>query len=127
MPPKRRNTRLRKLSRGLQDLIDRWDPVDLLKNGALKDEYACLVGPILSRLERGENPDQLGAWLGSHIADHFGVPCTNARRFAAKARACHEALPPDVETRSRAVYQALETRGARTILYQCFFTSAPRA
>ena len=103
MPPKRRHTRLRKLSRGLQDLIDAWDPVGLLKTGAPKDEYDCLVGPILGRLERKETPDELAAWLGPHIADHFGVPCTDARRFAAKARAWHDALPPDVETGSRAV------------------------
>jgi hypothetical protein len=103
MPPKRRHTRLRKLNRGLQDLIDEWDPVGLLKLGAPKDEYDCLVAPILSRLERGESSDQLAAWLGSHIADHFGVPCADAHRFAAKALAWHDALPPDVETGSRAV------------------------
>ena len=97
MPSKRRHTRVRQLNRGLQDLIDQWDPVGLLKLGAPTDEYDCLVGPILSHLKRGESSDQLAAWLGPYIADHFGVPCPDARRFAVRARAWH------VERGSRAV------------------------
>jgi hypothetical protein len=93
MPPKRRHTRLRKLNRGLQDLIDEWDPVGLLQIGAPKDEYDCLVGPILLHLERGDSPAQLAAWLQSYIADHFEMSAPDALPFAQKARAWHDAQP----------------------------------
>ena len=93
MPPKRRHTRLRKLTNGLLDLIDAWDPVGLLKTGAPKDEYDCLVGPILSQLKGGATPKQLTAWLHSHIAEHFGVPSTDAGAFAERVCAWHRAQP----------------------------------
>jgi hypothetical protein len=88
MTPKR-HQRLRKLAKDLHHLIDAWDPVGLLKTGAPTDEYECLVGPILTRLERGEPSAQLATWLQAHIADHFGVPSTDARAFAEKACAWH--------------------------------------
>ena len=94
MATRRRHTRLRKLTRGLWDLIDQWDPVGLLKRGAPKDEYECMVGPVLSHLERGTSADQLAAWLHSYIADHFGVSSGDARPFAEKACAWHRAQPP---------------------------------
>jgi hypothetical protein len=89
MPPKRRHTRIRKLSHGLQDLIDSWDPIGLLQIGAPKDEYECLVGPILSHLERGDDPVELATWLQSYIADHFEVSSPDARAFAKKVWAWH--------------------------------------
>ena len=93
MAPKRHYTRIRTLTRGLQDLIDAWDPAGLLGAGAPPDEYHCLVTPILSHLERGDDSAKLTAWLHSHIADHFGVPSTDARDFAEKAVAWHAAQP----------------------------------
>ena len=95
MAPKRHYTRLRKNSRGLHDLIDAWDPVGLLEIGAPKDEYGCLVEPILGHLVRGDTPEQLAAWLHSHIADHFGTSSPNARAFAEKACAWYRAQPAE--------------------------------
>ncbi len=90
MPPKRRHTRIRKLSNGLEDLIDAWDPAGLLQIGAPKDEYECLVAPILSHLKRGDDPVQLATWLQSYIADHFEVSSPDARAFAEKVWAWHQ-------------------------------------
>ena len=79
------------MTRGLHDLIDSWDPVGLLKTGAPRDEYTCLVTPILNHLERGDTPEQLAGWLESHIADHFGVSSGSARGFAERATDWHRA------------------------------------
>jgi hypothetical protein len=59
----------------LRDLVWDWDPIgvsDVREDVA--DEYECLVGPLLSRLTRGETTAEVAAFLTEMLAEHFGLP-----------------------------------------------------
>jgi hypothetical protein len=81
-----------KHQRQLQDLIDQWDPVGLLRIGAPPDEYDCLAAPMLGRLAKSATASELSEWLTSYCKEHFGVPARGPRGFAAKAFKWYRAL-----------------------------------
>jgi hypothetical protein len=39
-----------------------------------RDEYDCMIGPVLRLLERDASIDELRAYLGKELLEHFGVP-----------------------------------------------------
>lgn len=59
--------------RELRDAVNDWDPIGLIELGAPKDEYECLVGPLMRMLENENSPTEIGNYLKQHIPDHFGV------------------------------------------------------
>ena len=60
--------------RELQDLIWAWDPVGVSDVADWpRDEYDCLVGSLLRRLEQGQGPKEIAAFLEREITDHFGL------------------------------------------------------
>jgi hypothetical protein len=84
MATKNQRDSAKRRMRELQELVNEWDPAGLLAIGAPKDEYDCLVGPILSRLARSATAPELAEWVTSHVADHFGVRPANPHRFVQK-------------------------------------------
>jgi len=58
----------------LRTLVCEWDPIGVMADPDWpRDEYDCLVGPILSHLERGASQDELVAYLKHEIEHHFGL------------------------------------------------------
>lgn len=56
----------------IRELLNQWDFIGVVADGIL-DEYDCLIGPISSRLQRGETADELHAFLAAELSDHFGL------------------------------------------------------
>ena len=64
---------VRRRWREMTEMVNAWDPVGLISDGAPLDEYDCIVGDVMRGLERKDSPEQLATYLTAHIADHFGV------------------------------------------------------
>lgn len=76
--------------RELRDLLCAWDPIGVMDDPDWpRDEYDCLVAPVLRRLDAGESPESLAAFLETEVRAYFGVePVTDAARtFAERAEA----------------------------------------
>jgi hypothetical protein len=75
----------------LRDLLVAWDPLNLSKIGAPRDEYDCLLGPLMRHLEQGSTDNVVSSFLAHEFTDHFGVPSyaeePDVVRFAQLARA----------------------------------------
>ncbi len=81
---------LRVRFRELRDLACAWDPIGVMDDPEWpRDEYDCLVGPVLRRLEAGDAVDAVAAFLEREVRDHFGLePVPGAARaFAERAAA----------------------------------------
>jgi hypothetical protein len=76
------------LERELRELLLAWDPIGVfdIDEAWPRDEYDCLIPPLLARLTRGGSPDEIASFLESQLADHFGIAPV-AEREAAFARA----------------------------------------
>ena len=58
----------------LRDLVNEWDPIGVMDDPEWpRDEYDCLVGPVLRHLEAGDARDVIVAFLTTELADHFGL------------------------------------------------------
>lgn len=58
----------------LRALICEWDPIGVTDDPDWpRDEYDCLLGPLLRALERGASEAELAAFLGHEIENHFGL------------------------------------------------------
>jgi hypothetical protein len=78
---------LRERFRELRDLINAWDPIGVLDDPDWpRDEYEGLVGPVLRRLEAGDTPAQLAAYLRAEARDRFGLDPDGCPPEAAAAR-----------------------------------------
>lgn len=55
----------------LRDLLFAWNPIGV--DGLPRDEYDCVIGPLVDHLHKGESEDQLIAFLTNAIKDHFGL------------------------------------------------------
>jgi hypothetical protein len=69
----------------LHALVNEWDPVHLLADGAPNSEYAGYVGPILHRLEAGVTADALARDLDSEYRIQFDAEPHDVRAFATRA------------------------------------------
>ncbi len=56
--------------RRLGELLWRWDPLGVLPP---RDEYDCLVAPLLRALEQGANRDSLADVLDRELRQRIGV------------------------------------------------------
>jgi hypothetical protein len=68
-------------------IVNKIDPLDLVKMGASKDEYEALVDHAASCLARGAT--DLDVQLAQFVRRHYGVPPDKARiaKLAAELRA----------------------------------------
>jgi len=75
----------------LRTLVAESDPLGLLAVGAPRDEYDCLLGPLMRLLQERASPEECSALLGREFSKHLGVdvpPDAGERmRFAERARA----------------------------------------
>ena len=78
----------------LRSLVNEWDPIGLIEDGAPVDEYECVVGPLLRMLEERAPQAEIAAFLGAEFDEHFGVPIADAQVFAARAASWYEARWP---------------------------------
>ena len=64
----------------LRTLVNRWDPIGVMEDPSWpRDEYDCLVGPVLRHLEDGASAATIAAFLSDELAGHFGQPVAPAR------------------------------------------------
>ncbi|NBE51521.1 hypothetical protein [Streptomyces boluensis] len=61
----------------LRYLLNEWDPIGVAD--AVRDEYDCLIGPLLSRLHRGAGRAEISEFLWHELNDHFHIPPTPER------------------------------------------------
>lgn len=80
--------------RELRDLALEWDPLGVGDIPECRDEYDCVIGPMLRMLEQQATEEQLSTFLQAELRDHFGLtpgPPAPEDAFAAKARAWFQA------------------------------------
>lgn len=82
----------------LRDLVNAWDPVGLIASGARLDEYDCIVGPVLRRLEEHQSATMIAAYLSTEFNEHFGVPARDPEVFAEQAVAWYSQRWPNTES-----------------------------
>lgn len=84
---------LRRRAAELREMVNRWDPIGVMSDPEWpRDEYECLVGPLLRRLEVRTAPDAIAKFLHHEVTQHFGLgialaPCA---AWAAEAVAWYE-------------------------------------
>ena len=61
--------------RELRDLLCEWDPIGVFADDPYwpRDEYDTLIGPLLGRLQKGENPEQVRGYLTDELKDYYGI------------------------------------------------------
>ncbi len=69
---------LRERSAQLRALMCEWDPIGVMGNPDWpRDEYDCLVGPLLTLLQSGASKEEITHYLRKEIAEHFGLSVEN--------------------------------------------------
>jgi hypothetical protein len=54
--------------------VNAWDPIGVMDDPEWpRDEYECIVGPVLRRLEEGAGADDIGGFLTHELEHHFGL------------------------------------------------------
>ena len=70
----------------LRELMCEWDPIGIMDNAnAPRDEYDCLVGPLLTQLASSASEADIAKYLRNQIVHHFGLSSTDYD-FAAVAK-----------------------------------------
>ena len=79
---------LRQRGRELRALLVEWNPLGVGPDGP-RDEYDCLLWPVMRKLEAAASPDELTAFLAAELEGHFGAPgdAEGIAKFVARARA----------------------------------------
>jgi hypothetical protein len=58
----------------LGELMCEWDPIGIMGNpDAPRDEYDCLLGPLLTRLQSSAPEVDIAGYLRDEIVSHFGL------------------------------------------------------
>ena len=71
-------TEITQRSSQLRELLCEWDPIGIMDHpGAPRDEYDCLIGPLLTRLDSSESEDDIAKYLRHQIVHHFGLSDTD--------------------------------------------------
>ena len=78
----------------LRKLINEWDPLGVISFGAPADEYDCMSGPLLRRLEEHATVEDIAEYLTAELRDHFGVTISDAGVFARRVVSWHQACAP---------------------------------
>lgn len=65
---------LRQRSSQLRELMCDWDPIGIMDNpGAPRDEYDCLLSPLLTLLASSASEAEIAKYLRHQIVHHFGL------------------------------------------------------
>ena len=83
--------RARQRGRELRALLLEWDPIGVGPEGP-RDEYDCLLWPVLRKLEDRIGPAELSAFLARELQDHFGLQAhePDIEAFVGRARTWFE-------------------------------------
>jgi hypothetical protein len=75
--------RLRHHAAAVREELAEWDFLGTVSSGGPRDEYECLVWPIIRHIQQGAAPDAAAEWLVGEIQDHFtvNVPRPSAAAF----------------------------------------------
>ena len=57
----------------LRALLNSWDPIGIMQHGAPRDEYDCLIAPVLDLLEAGADAEGIARFLRAELGEHFGL------------------------------------------------------
>jgi hypothetical protein len=58
----------------LRDLLNEWDFIGVMDDPDWpRDEYECLIEPLIQRLESGQTVPELAQFLEDNLRDHFGM------------------------------------------------------
>jgi len=69
---------IRERSNQLCRLMCEWDPIGVIASpDHPRDEYDCLVGPLLTLLARHASEEEVARFLRHEIDEHFGPPPEN--------------------------------------------------
>ncbi|WP_406179447.1 hypothetical protein [Streptomyces sp. NBC_01006] len=68
----------------LRHLLNEWDPLGVADD--VKDEYDCMLAPLLQQLRGGAGQSEIGAFLRHELEDHFGLDPVGLRPDAMAAR-----------------------------------------
>jgi hypothetical protein len=68
----------------LRHLLNEWDPVGVAD--VARDEYDCMLAPLLQRLRGGAGQREIGDFLRHELKDHFGLDPLPAQPEAIAAR-----------------------------------------
>ena len=81
--------------RQLRDLTCEWDPIGAISIGAPRDEYDCLLGPLLRLLEENASEEQIFQFLDNQLRSHFELPgITTTRDFANVVKSWYDSKWP---------------------------------
>ncbi len=83
MPLSKREIRQR--SSELNVLVYEWDPIGVAPDGP-RDEYECLVGPLLTMLQSGATQSEIASYLETELIEHFGLVPNRDNIAAAASR-----------------------------------------
>ncbi len=79
-----------------------WDPLGFVEMGAPRDEYDCLLGPLMRHLQQRSPDGVISSFLEHRFAHHFGCaghPSDEERQqFIDRARAWFSEHGRDMHT-----------------------------
>lgn len=61
----------------LNQMVNEWDPLGLIEDGAPEDEYDCLVQKIYSLLQKESSPKAIEELILDELESHFGMGESN--------------------------------------------------
>ncbi|MGY1440106.1 hypothetical protein [Streptomyces reniochalinae] len=68
----------------LRHLLNEWDPVGVADD--VKDEYDCMLTPLLQQLRSGASRNEIGEFLRHELEDHFSLDPLGLRPEAMASR-----------------------------------------
>ncbi|HZM99153.1 MAG TPA: hypothetical protein VFB70_07155 [Pyrinomonadaceae bacterium] len=71
----------------LNALLCEWDPIGVGPDGP-RDEYECLVGPLLMMLQSGATQDEIASYLEIELVEHFGLEPNRESMASTVSRVC---------------------------------------
>ncbi|GAA4830748.1 hypothetical protein GCM10023310_04800 [Paenibacillus vulneris] len=70
----------------LEPIVNAWDPIGLIADGAPSDEYDCITVQLISLLDQGKNEDEIFEFIIHELDDHFGMGISSLKDGMIKAR-----------------------------------------
>lgn len=68
----------------LRQLLNEWDPIGVADE--VRDEYDCMLAPLLQRLRGGAGQTEIGEFLRHELKDHFALDPLGQRPEAMASR-----------------------------------------
>jgi hypothetical protein len=55
------------------ELVNDWDFLRVMPLGFPKDEYDCIVGSLLSKLQQGASEEEIAKFVDQELRNHYGL------------------------------------------------------